>query len=79
MYKRSIQRLFFSKAKKDRSLVDCVSFEIMEAQELTHAFLVTDSEEAFQEMTGQLNIPNVIQLYRDYLENFVINKEGKAS
>ncbi|MEA3412699.1 MAG: DNA methyltransferase [Pseudomonadota bacterium] len=65
---------------------------------LTHAYLVTDSEEAFQEMAGQLirtihgaspsgaqdasrfvpdesvKVPNVIQLYRDYLENFVINK-----
>jgi hypothetical protein len=35
---------------------------------------VTDSEEAFQEMAGQLKVQNVIQLYRDYLENFVINK-----
>ena len=47
--------------------------------DLTHAFLVTDSEEAFQEMAGQLNVPNVIQLYRDFLENFVINKEQDAS
>ncbi|SMP39740.1 hypothetical protein SAMN06295888_101317 [Desulfonatronum zhilinae] len=42
--------------------------------DVTHAFLVTDSEEAFQEMAGQLTVANVIQLYRDYLENFVINK-----
>jgi adenine-specific DNA-methyltransferase len=41
---------------------------------LTHIYLVTDSEEAFQEMAGHLKSPNVIQLYRDYLENFVINK-----
>lgn len=47
--------------------------------DLTHAYLVTDSEEAFQEMAGQLKVPNVIQLYRDYLENFVINKGGGAS
>lgn len=47
--------------------------------DLTHAYLVTDSEEAFQEMARQLKVPNVIQLYRDYLENFVINKgEGAA-
>lgn len=46
---------------------------------LSHAYLVTDSEEAFQEMAGQLKVANVIQLYRDYLENFVINKgEGAA-
>lgn len=46
---------------------------------LTHVYLVTDSQEAFQEMAGQLKVLNVIQLYRDYLENFVINKrEGTA-
>ncbi len=43
---------------------------------LTHVYLVTDSEEAFQEMAGQINAPHVIQLYRDYIENFVINKGG---
>lgn len=47
--------------------------------DLTHVYLVTDSEEAFQEMAGQLRVPNVIQLYRDYLENFVINKGEGAS
>ena len=47
--------------------------------DLTHAFLITDSEEAFQEMAEQLKVPNVIQLYRDYLENFVINKGDGAS
>jgi adenine-specific DNA-methyltransferase len=46
---------------------------------LTHIFLVTDSEEAFQEMAGQLQVPNVIQLYRDYLENFAINKGESLS
>lgn len=53
--------------------------ELEGRDDLTHAYLVTDSEEAFQEMAGQLKVPNVIQLYRDYLENFVINKgEGAA-
>jgi adenine-specific DNA-methyltransferase len=47
--------------------------------DVTHAFLVTDSEEAFQEMAGQLTAANVIQLYRDYLENFVINKAENLS
>lgn len=42
--------------------------------DLTHLFLVTDSEEAFQEMAAQLSAPDIIQLYRDYLENFLINK-----
>ena len=47
--------------------------------DLTHVFLVTDSEEAFQEMSEQLKVPTVIQLYRDYLENFVINREYGVS
>jgi adenine-specific DNA-methyltransferase len=45
--------------------------------DLTHIFLITDSEEAFQEMAAQLTAPNIIQLYRDYLENFAINR-GEA-
>jgi adenine-specific DNA-methyltransferase len=48
--------------------------ELEGRSDLTYAYLVTDSEEAFQEMAGQLKVQNVIQLYRDYLENFVINK-----
>ena len=47
--------------------------------DLTHAFVVTDSEEAYQEMAERLNVPNVIQLYRDFLENFVLNREPSAS
>jgi adenine-specific DNA-methyltransferase len=43
-------------------------------EHVTHVYLVTDSEEAFQEMAAQLSAPHVVQLYRDYLENFVINK-----
>jgi adenine-specific DNA-methyltransferase len=47
----------------------------LEAREdVTHVFLITDSEEAFQEMAAQLTAPHVIQLYRDYLENFAINR-----
>ena len=54
--------------------------EVLEDKEkLTHVYLVTDSEEAFQEMAGQIKASHVrvIQLYRDYIENFVINKGGK--
>ncbi len=67
---------------------------------MTHIYLVTDSDDAFQEMSSQLiytvpgvspsgardasrfvpdesvSVANVVQLYRDYLENFVINREG---
>jgi len=42
--------------------------------DLTHVFLITDSEEAFHEMAAQLTAPHVLQLYRDYLENFAINR-----
>lgn len=48
--------------------------KLAERKDVTHVFIVTDSEEAFREMATQLDVPNVIQLYRDYLENFMINK-----
>jgi adenine-specific DNA-methyltransferase len=41
--------------------------------DLTHIFLVTDSEAAFFEMKAELDTPQVIMLYKDYLENFKIN------
>jgi adenine-specific DNA-methyltransferase len=47
---------------------------LAERNEITYVFLVTDSEEAFQEMAAQLKVPNIIQLYRNYLENFMINR-----
>jgi adenine-specific DNA-methyltransferase len=52
------------------SLTGCKSAR----KDITHIFLVTDSDEAFQEMAAQLPVPQVIQLYRDYLDNFAINK-----
>lgn len=42
--------------------------------DLTHVFLITDSEESFQEMAAYIAAPHVIQLYRDYLQNFTINQ-----
>ena len=47
-------------------------------RDLTHLFLITDSEDAFREMAAQLAAPHVIQLYRDYLENFMINRGETA-
>ena len=44
---------------------------------VTHVYLVTDSEEGFQEMAERIKAPYVIQLYKDYIENFVINKGGR--
>jgi adenine-specific DNA-methyltransferase len=40
---------------------------------ITHVFIVTNSEEAFREMASQIDIENITQLYRDYIDNFVIN------
>jgi adenine-specific DNA-methyltransferase len=51
---------------------------LAERNDVTHVFLVTDSEEAFREMASQVTAPNVVQLYSDYLENFMINKGTKA-
>lgn len=47
---------------------------LAQREDVTHVFLVTDSEEAFQEMAAQIAVPHIIQLYRDYLENFAINQ-----
>jgi adenine-specific DNA-methyltransferase len=42
--------------------------------DITHVFIVTDSDDDFPDMAAQVNAPQVIQLYRDYLGNFMINK-----
>ena len=43
--------------------------------DLTHIFLVTDSEDAFFDMKAELDAPNVIMLYKSYLQNFKINTQ----
>ncbi len=58
---------------------------LRDRKDLTHLFLVTDDQDAFKDMMAELNDhlgeanPNLAftQLYRDYLENFLINK-GQA-
>lgn len=35
-------------------------------------YFVTNSEEAFHEMSSEVNIKNTYQLYRDYIDNFVL-------
>ena len=37
-------------------------------------FIITDSESGYREMISHLNVENTYQLYRDYLDNFRINK-----
>lgn len=47
---------------------------LAERPDVTHVFLVTDSEDAFREMSAEL--PRQLHrsmLFRDYLENFRIN------
>ncbi|HMU33118.1 MAG TPA: DNA methyltransferase [Pyrinomonadaceae bacterium] len=51
--------------------------ELEKRADLTHVFLITDSEDAFHDMAENVAASNVIQLYRDYLENFMINKGDK--
>ena len=47
--------------------------EISQKSNITHVYLVTDSQTAFEEMASQLDAPNIRQLYRDYIDNFTIN------
>lgn len=52
--------------------------EIIKRPDLTHVFIVTDADDAFKEMAREvedrLKGTEVVQLYRDYLENFMINR-----
>jgi adenine-specific DNA-methyltransferase len=44
--------------------------------DITHVFLVTDSEEAYREMIADLpGLPHTKMLYKSYLDNFRINLE----
>lgn len=42
--------------------------------EIDTVFIVTDSHEEYREITCELSVPNIYQLYRDYLDNFKINR-----
>lgn len=54
---------------------------VLGAPNIRHLFIVTDSDDAFKEMAAEvsdaLKDATVVQLYRDYLENFMINKESR--
>lgn len=47
---------------------------ISELKEIDTVFIITDSEAGYREMISLLNVKNTYQLYRDYLDNFRINK-----
>ncbi len=46
--------------------------KILEEDNIKVAYFVTNSEEAFREMTSGIKVNNTYQLYRDYIDNFVL-------
>lgn len=60
-------------------LIDELQWPLFEKEVLHHkdietVFIITDSESGYREMISHLNVENTYQLYRDYLDNFRINK-----
>ncbi len=47
--------------------------EIEARPDIEYVYLVTNSEDAYREMGSRIRTRNVTQLYRDYIDNFVIN------
>lgn len=45
---------------------------LLEAKNISTVYFVTNSEEAFREMSDGIGIEHTYQLYRDYIDNFVI-------
>jgi adenine-specific DNA-methyltransferase len=45
---------------------------LLEAENIRTVYFVTNSEEAFREMSDGIGIERTYQLYRDYIDNFVI-------
>lgn len=45
---------------------------LLEAESIRTVYFVTNSEEAFREMSDGIGIERTYQLYRDYIDNFVI-------
>lgn len=41
--------------------------------DLTHIFIVTNAREVYHKLREEIDAPHVVQLYKDYLENFKIN------
>ena len=41
--------------------------------DLTHVFIVTNSSSTYHNLREEIKSPHVVQLYRDYLQNFKIN------
>ena len=47
--------------------------EIEARPDIEYVYLVTNSEDSYREMGSRIRTRNVTQLYRDYIDNFVIN------
>lgn len=45
---------------------------ISKEENIQTVYFVTNSEEAFREMTAGIKVNNTYQLYRDYIDNFVL-------
>ena len=45
---------------------------MLETKNIGTVYFVTNSEEAFREMSDGIGIEQTYQLYRDYIDNFVI-------
>lgn len=45
---------------------------LLEAENIGTVYFVTNSEEAFREMSDGIGVERTFQLYRDYIDNFVI-------
>lgn len=45
---------------------------LSQAKDIDTVYFVTNSEEAFQEMSGRVRVPRTYQLYRDYVDAFVL-------
>ncbi|NLB78619.1 MAG: site-specific DNA-methyltransferase, partial [Clostridiaceae bacterium] len=45
---------------------------LLETKNIGTVYFVTNSEEAFREMSDGIGIEQTYQLYRDYIDNFVI-------
>ncbi len=46
--------------------------KISQEDNIDAVYFVTNSEEAFREMSAGIRIKNTYQLYRDYIDNFVL-------
>ena len=50
---------------------------LIKRPDLTHVFIVTHSRDTYHKLREEIDAPEVVQLYRDYLKNFRINHPEK--